>query len=338
MATRGMAPSFQQKQSNFFHLPVMAEEVVNYLLTNSSGIYVDATLGGGGHAERLLHSLDPHARLIGIDRDEMAINHVRKLSMNRDPRVSICHSPFSRLKDVLISMNIDRIGGILFDLGLASFQIDDPRRGFSYLQDGPLDMRMNIAEGATAGEIVNEYSEERLARVIREYGQERRWRRIAGTIVRERKRNSIERTSQLADIIRSVIPKQSAIKSLARVFQALRIEVNRELEELRRGLEAAVDLLETEGRLVVLCYQSLEDRVVKEIFQRRSGVCQCPKDLPHCICGARTELQILTKKALRPSAKELSQNPRARSARLRAARRLAQKIDADQNENKQIPA
>jgi 16S rRNA (cytosine1402-N4)-methyltransferase len=334
MATSCTAPSFQQKQSDSIHHPVMAEETVSYLLIDPSGIYVDATFGAGGHAGRLLHSLGPQGRLIGIDRDDRAIDHFRRLPMSRDPRVTVFHSPFSRLKEILMSRDVDQISGILFDLGLASFQIDDPQRGFSYLQDGPLDMRMNTTSGKTAREIVNEYSEERLAGLIREYGQERRWRHIARAISREREKNPIEGTRRLADTIRSAIPQRLAVKSLARVFQALRIEINKELDELRRGLEAAVELLKAEGRLVVLCYQSLEDRIVKEAFTRFSGVCRCPKDLPRCVCGARPVLQILTRRALRPSSRELAENPRARSARLRAARKLPQAIADGRNQEK----
>ncbi len=322
MAAHCETPSFQQKQSDLIHCPVMAEETVKYLLTDLSGIYVDATFGAGGHAGRLLQTLGGRGQLIGVDRDKRAVDHFRRLPISRDPRVSVVHSPFSQLKEILFSKDISQVSGVLFDLGMASFQIDDARRGFSYLHDGPLDMRMDTSNGRTAGDIVNEYDQEKLGGLIREYGQERRWRRIAGVIVRERAKGPIESTARLADIIRSAIPRHLAVKSLARVFQALRIEINEELEELRQGLEAAVELLKTEGRLVVLCYQSLEDRIVKEVFGRFSGVCRCPKDLPQCVCGARPVIQILTRKAVRPSAREVAQNPRARSARLRAARKL----------------
>jgi 16S rRNA (cytosine1402-N4)-methyltransferase len=302
----------------------MAEETVNYLFTDPSGIYIDATLGAGGHAGLLLSSLGHQGRLICIDRDERAVAHFSRLPMNRDPRVEAVHARFSQLAEILSARDLHRISGILFDLGLASFQIDDPSRGFSYLQDGPLDMRMGAANGPTAEQIINRYSEERLAKIIREYGQERRWRRIAGAIVRERRKSPITGTARLAGIVRSAVPRNLAVKSLARVFQSLRILINDELEELRRGLDAAVQALETEGRLAVLCYQSLEDRIVKEVFQYYSGVCRCPRDLPRCICGARPVIEVLTRKAVRPSAEELAGNPRARSARLRAARKLSQ--------------
>jgi 16S rRNA (cytosine1402-N4)-methyltransferase len=331
MATSCTAPSFQQTQSDLIHHPVMAEEAVQYLLTDPSGVYVDATFGAGGHAGRLLRSLGPQGRLIGIDRDERAVDYFHRQPISRDPRVTVVCAPFSRLEEILFSREIEQVSGIFFDLGLASFQIDDPRRGFSYLQDGPLDMRMDTSAGPTAEQIVNGYSEDQLAELIREYGQERRWRRIAGAIVRERQKEPITRTVRLADIVRSAVPRNLVVKSLARVFQSFRVLVNDELEELRRGLDTAVRFLAAEGRLVVLCYQSLEDRIVKEAFRFFSGVCRCPKDLPRCICGAYPVIEILTRKAVRPSAQELVDNPRARSARLRAARKLSQ---ADTDDSK----
>ena len=324
MATSCTAPSFQQKQSDLIHHPVLAEETVHYLFTDPSGVYVDATFGAGGHAGRLLRLLGPLGRLIGIDRDERVVGHFHHLPMSRDPRVTVVSSRFSRLEEILSSRDIDRVSGILFDLGLASFQIDDPRRGFSYLHDGPLDMRMDTSTGPTAEQIINSYSEDQLAELIREYGQERRWRRIAGAIARERQKRPITGTARLAEIVRSAVPRNLVVKSLARVFQSLRIQVNDELEELRRSLDTAVRFLAAEGRLVVLCYQSLEDRIVKEAFQYFSGACRCPKDLPRCVCGAHPVIEILTRKAVRPSAQELTDNPRARSARLRAARKLSQ--------------
>jgi 16S rRNA (cytosine1402-N4)-methyltransferase len=324
MATSCAAPSFQQKQSDLIHQPVMYEEAVHYLFTDRSGVYVDATFGAGGHAGRLLQSLGQQGRLIGIDRDERAVENFPRLPMSRDQRVEMVHARFSRLEQVLTSRDINQISGILFDLGLASFQIDERRRGFSYLQDGPLDMRMDVSTQQTASQIVNRCSEDRLAEIIREYGQERRWRRIAGAIIRERQKEPITGTARLAGIIRSVVPPKQAVKSLARVFQAIRIVVNDELEELRRGLDTAVRFLTSGGRLVVICYQSLEDRIVKEAFQYYSGVCRCPKDLPQCVCGAHPVIEVLTRKAVRPSARERTGNPRARSARLRAARKLFQ--------------
>jgi len=309
-------------QSHIAHIPVLKEEAISYLLTDRSGIYVDCTLGAGGHAEALLQTMSPPGILIGIDRDQRAIANFRQQERCWPCQVILFHTRYALLGDLLGPQNIRQVDGVLFDLGVASFQIDDPERGFSYRQDGPLDMRMDSSQKMTARVVINEYGEDDLARVIRDYGQERRWRRIARAIVRARGRHPVTTTQQLAGIIRAVVPEFQAIKSLSRCFQALRIEVNRELEELRAGLEAAVDVLKPGGRLVVICYQSLEDRVVKELFARLTGVCQCPKGLPQCVCGARKILQVLTGKAIRPTSQEAKRNSRARSARLRAAEKV----------------
>lgn len=304
------------------HIPVLKEEMVNYLLTDLSGIYVDCTLGAGGHAEALLQAISPQGKLIGIDCDQRAIANFRRRVAHWPSKVALFHSRYALLGDLLASQGISQVDGVLFDLGLASFQIDEPQRGFSYLHDGPLDMRLDSSQAITAKFVVNEYDQEKLARMIRDYGQERSWRRVARAIVRVREKNPIQTTLQLADIVRGVVPGPLAIKSLSRVFQAIRIEVNDELEELRAGLEAAVGLLKLRGRLVVICYQSLEDRMVKELFARLSGLCQCPQGLPKCVCGARKILKVLTRKAVRPTVQEIERNPRARSARLRAAEKI----------------
>jgi 16S rRNA (cytosine1402-N4)-methyltransferase len=308
--------------SHIAHMPVMKEETVSYLLTDPSGIYLDCTLGAGGHAKALLQGMNPQGRLIGIDRDEFAIANFQRQVKRWPCEIHLFHSRYSLMADLLGSQSISQVDGVLFDLGIASFQIDNPERGFSYLHDGPLDMRMDSAQGITASMVVNEYGEGDLAIVIRDYGEERRWRRIARAIVQARARSPIETTTQLAEIITGVVPEPQAIKSLSRCFQALRIEVNQELAELRAGLAAAVDVLKLGGRLVVICYQSLEDRAVKEIFARLRGVCQCPKGLPQCVCDAQKVIKVLTPKIVRPTAREIESNSRARSARLRAAEKI----------------
>jgi len=310
------------KHSPLAHTPIMKEETVSYLLTDLSGIYVDCTLGAGGHTEAILKALNPQGRLIGIDRDQRAITNFRRHFARYLSRVTLFHSRHALLGDLLKGEGIFHVHGVLFDLGLASFQIDEPGRGFSYLHDGPLDMRVDSSQHITAETVVNEYGEGDLARVIREYGEEPSWRRVARAIVRARLRGSIETTFQLAEIVRRNIPRAHVIKSLSRVFQAIRVEVNGELEELRQGLEVAVAFLKPGGRLVVICYQSLEDRAVKSLFWRLSGVCQCPKNLPQCVCSPRKDLQVLTRRAVRPTAQERERNPRARSARLRAAQKM----------------
>jgi 16S rRNA (cytosine1402-N4)-methyltransferase len=303
-------------------MPVMKEEMVSYLLTDLSGIYVDCTLGAGGHAAAILQALGPQGRLIGIDRDARAIANFRRQSARLSSRVTLLHSRYALVGDLLTAEGILQVDGVMFDLGLASFQIDEAERGFSYLHDGPLDMRMDSSQPITARVVINEYSEGDLAGIIRDYGEEPHPRRIVRAIVRARAMAAIETTGQLAEIIRGSVPKAQVIKSLSRVFQAIRIEVNGELEELGRGLEVAVTLLKPGGRLVVICYQSLEDRAVKRLFARLSGVCQCPRDLPQCICNPRKELQVLTRRAVRPTLEEVERNPRARSARLRAAEKM----------------
>ncbi|MCK4272916.1 16S rRNA (cytosine(1402)-N(4))-methyltransferase RsmH [bacterium] len=319
---RAISPS-PEKHSYLTHTAVMANEVVSYLLTDLSGIYVDCTLGAGGHAMAILRAMTAEGRFIGIDRDKRAIVHFQQCSERWSSRITLFHSPYALLGDLLRSRDVRQVDGVLFDLGVASFQIDEPERGFSYLQDGPLDMRMDTSQRTTARLIVNEYGERALASMIRDNGGESRWRKIARAIIRARERASIETTLQLADIIRRTVPGPQAIKSLARVFQAIRIQVNGELEEFPAGLKTAVEFLKPGGRLVILCYQSLEDRAVKELFARFSGVCQCPKDFPQCVCGARKVLKVLTRRAVRPTVQEVERNSRARGARLRAAQKIS---------------
>jgi len=318
MATNRAASPSEEKNTFLIHLPVMTEETLRYLLTDRSGIYVDCTLGAGGHAMAILQALSPGGRFIGIDRDKLSVDDFRRRSGRWSSKIILFHAAYSSLQDLLSSQNIRSVDGVVFDLGLASFQIDDPRRGFSYLQNGPLDMRVDTAQSKTARQVANEYDETSLGSVIRNYGQERRWRQIARAIVQARTSEAIDSTGQLAEIIKKIVPGPAVMKTLARTFQSIRVEVNRELEELQLGLPAAVAALKPGGRLVVICYQSLEDRLVKEVYSRLSGVCQCPRELPKCTCGAKKIIRVMNKRALRPRAQEIVNNPRARSARLRA--------------------
>jgi len=316
------SPSMES-HSILAHMPVMVKETMGYLLTDLSGIYVDCTLGAGGHAAAILQSLNPEGELIGIDRDQLAIANFQRQLKRWPSRVILLHSRYALLGELLQSQDIGQVDGVLFDLGLASFQIDEPERGFSYLRDGPLDMRLDSNQKITAEFVINDYDERTLAALIRDYGEERHWRRVARAIVRARKDGPIESTLQLADIIAGIIPKPQVIKSLSRCFQALRVHINQELDELRAGLDAAVNYLKPGGRVVVICYQSLEDKVVKELFARYSGICQCPKDLPQCTCGVQKVLRVLNRRAIQPTAKEIEANPRARSARLRVAQKIS---------------
>jgi 16S rRNA (cytosine1402-N4)-methyltransferase len=283
------------------HLPALLRESADLLVWDERGTYVDATLGWGGHAEEILRRTAPEGRVAGIDRDGVALAEAAKRLASFGQRLIPLQGNFSGLKSLLARCGIERVQGALFDLGLSSMQLDDSSRGFSYRRDGPLDMRMDRRERTTAEEIVRAASEETLARILYEYGEERWSRRIAKRIVLVRQRRAIRTTKDLADCVLSSIPKKMAHKSLGRVFQALRIAINQELEALREGLRQAIELLVPGGRIVVLSYHSLEDRMVKETFRETPG------------------LKILTRKPVRASDQEAERNPRAKSAKLRAA-------------------
>lgn len=300
----------------------MSEEVLSLLITAAGGVYVDATLGGGGHAESILQRLDPTGKLVGIDADLDAI-HVatEKLSRYGD-RCTAVHDNFRNLSSALSQRGFNQVNGILFDLGVSSYQLDERSKGFSFRSDDRLDMRMDRSQALNAREILNRYTEQELADLFWRYGEEKKSRAIARAIVRRRSASTIEATGDLAAIVRAVVGDRFLVKSLARVFQAIRIEVNNELENLRRGIEQAITVMTSGGRLVVISYHSLEDRIVKEAFRdaatsiRRSG----SKLLP----DARVEprIKLLTKKPILASEEEVQENPRARSAKLRAAEKL----------------
>lgn len=296
----------------------MREEVVAALITDRDGIYVDGTIGGGGHSEALLDRLTERGRLIGIDRDEEALAAAKERLRRFGRRVVLKQVPFSKMGTVLKDLRIEGVSGVLFDLGISSHQIDRPERGFSYSQDGPLDMRMGLHERTqTAADVVNTYSEQALTDLFRRYGEERWSRRIARRICALREQKPFERTGELREAIVSVIPGRAPQKTLARIFQALRIEVNDEIRELERGLETVIPLLNVGGRIAVLCYHSLEDRTVKAVFRKYIRGCQCPPGLPVCVCGGQRVLKMVGTAA--PSAEEIAHNERARSARLRVA-------------------
>ncbi len=293
------------------HTPVMVTEVLEFLVTEPSGRYLDATLGRGGHTLAILEG-HPEATVLGCDRDPDALARTeRELLPHFQDRLNLEHLPFSRLH-LLPGGFI----GVLFDLGLSSEQLRDPLRGFSFRSDGPLDMRMDRSLSTTAADLVNGLLEEELAEIIHRYGDERRARRVARSIIETR---PLHTTIELAEVIRRAVGPSGRIDPATRTFQALRMAVNDEVEELERGLEAAVEILEPGGRLVVLGYHSGEDRIVKRFMQRMSGRCVCPPQSPTCRCKPAEVLTVLTKKPHRPSADEVKLNPRARSAKLRAA-------------------
>ncbi len=301
-----------------FHDPVLVDRVIHYLITEPGGIYIDGTLGGGGHAERILEHLTADALYIGLDQDEDALEYARK-RLGPCKKVILERTNFADIPLLLKRLNLGPVDGILLDLGISSFQIDMPGRGFSYMQDSPLDMRMDRRIEVTAGQIVNQYTEQELARIFSLYGEERFAKRIARGIAIERRKKPIHDSIRLRSIIAQATPGRHRIKSYARVFQALRIAVNNELEILEKTLSESLGYLKPHGRIVVIAYHSLEDRIVKQFFKTQASPCICPPELPKCTCGRKPGLKILTPKAVKPAFSEISQNIRARSAVLRAA-------------------
>jgi 16S rRNA (cytosine1402-N4)-methyltransferase len=297
---------------------VLLDEVVQWLRPERGGLFVDATVGAGGHAEALL-ARGPGARLLGIDRDPDALARARGRLAAFGERVVLVQADFGDLESILAGHPAP--AGILADLGVSSMQLDEAERGFSFRRDGPLDMRM-AKSGRSAADIVATASVGELSRIFREFGEERMAAKIARGIVAERTRGPIQTTRQLARIVAQQKGSREKIDPATRVFQALRIEVNQELVALGRFLAAAAAKLDQGGRLAVISYHSLEDRIVKEAYRRESGVCLCPPRLPVCVCGARTALRVLTRRPLRPSEAEQRRNPRSRSARLRVAEKL----------------
>ena len=299
------------------HRPVLVREVLSYWFTRPEGVYLDMTLGGGGHTKALLELPAFAGTVIGIDRDRMPEGEVLEY-----PRFRFYRGNFAEMPDLLAQGGVAQLSGILFDFGLSSEQLDDPSRGFSFQLDGPLDMRFDRTQALTAEKILNEYPEEALAEIFYRYGEEPKAKSLARFLVRARQKERITTTVPLRKLLFAFWKKPNPRRFLARIFQALRIEVNRELENVRRGLKVSLPLLESGGRLVAISYHSLEDRLVKEFFRGESSDCICPPGLPVCRCGHRASLKILTSKPVAPSEKEKKENPRAASAKLRAAQKL----------------
>jgi 16S rRNA (cytosine1402-N4)-methyltransferase len=296
----------------------MVDSVMKYLMTGREGTYIDGTVGTGGHARAILERGGEKVRLIGMDRDPKAISEAAARLAGFGDRASLIQCNF---KDIDGHAKIDDCEGILLDLGISSLQIADRERGFSYMEDGPLDMAMG-GDGRSLGRLLATTDEKQLGGIIREYGEEKRSRAIAREIVRECSGGAIGGTSTLREIISRIVPSRELIPSLARVFQSLRIWVNEELDALEEILPKAVELLRSGGRLVIISYHSLEDRIVKNFFRKEEKGCICPPDFPECACGLSPTLRILTKRPVVPGAGEIEVNPRSRSARLRAAERL----------------
>ncbi len=309
----------------FSHLSVLPHEVITFLQPRPGGLYVDGTLGGGGHAELILEQSGPTGRVIGFDRDPAALAAAGERLQRFGDRLQLIHGNFAGLHQQLTAHGITGIDGILLDLGVSSHQLDTPERGFSFQVDAPLDMRMNPTEGIAAVDLVNDADEAELTEIIYRFGEERWAKRIAKFIIAARAEQQIATTGQLAAIICGAIPRKAQeerIHPATRTFQALRIAVNQELSSLEEALAAIVDLLNPGGRAVVISFHSLEDRIVKESFRSYTGRCTCPRDFPRCVCGAQARLKVLTSKPVMATAAEIANNPRARCAKLRAAERL----------------
>ena len=309
----------------FRHRPVMLEQCVKGLDIRPDGIYVDGTLGGGGHSAAICRSLDERGALIGIDRDRDALNVSSERLKEYKCQKYFVQSNYSDIKQVLNELKIEKVDGALLDLGVSSFQLDNPQRGFSYMNDAPLDMRMSQDDDFTAYDIVNDYDRNELIRVIGKYGEERWASRIADFIVKVRLDKPIESTYELVDVIKQAIPasaRRTGPHPAKRTFQAIRIEVNDELSQLERAVEEFCDILAPGGRLCIITFHSLEDRIVKEIFSRRANPCTCPREFPICVCGKKADIKKITGKPFVPDAEETEENPRARSAKLRIAEKI----------------
>lgn len=304
------------------HVPVLYGETLKALNLENGKVIVDGTLGGAGHAQGILERIMPDGRLVGIDKDAAAIERCTLRLAEYKERVTLVHSDFKRIREVLAGLGIREIDGAVLDLGVSSFQLDEGERGFSYNEDAPLDMRMDRGSDFSARTVVNEYTEEELHRVIREFGEERWAARIAQFIVKERQNGSVDTTGQLTEIIKKAIPaaaRRDGPHPAKRTFQAIRIEVNGELAGLEKAIEDYVSVLKSGGRLAVITFHSLEDRIVKQTYRRLFDPCECPKDFPVCVCGKKSQVRIITRKPILPDEEELEKNPRARSAKLRVA-------------------
>ncbi len=307
--------------NEFHHITVLLQEAVDALKVKEDGIYFDLTMGGGGHSAEILKKLTT-GKLIGIDQDDFAIRTCQEKFREYGERFIAVHDNFSNLKKIAASLGIDKADGILMDLGVSSPQLDEAERGFSYMQDAPLDMRMDKRKEKSAHTVVNTYSEEELTRILLDYGEERWAARIAKFILEERQEKDIATTGELVEIIKKAIPKAARMDGghpAKRTFQAIRIEVNNELGVLETVLKESVDLLAPAGRVAAITFHSLEDRLVKTFFQQEAVGCTCPKEFPICVCGKKPSVKIIARKPILPSEKELTENSRSKSSKLRVA-------------------
>jgi 16S rRNA (cytosine1402-N4)-methyltransferase len=318
-----LALAYEVQGKSYFHESVLLVETLRQLLGDPEGVYVDCTVGGGGHAIALAERLHKNALLIGLDQDEDAIEAAERRLAGANCRTVLVKANFRMLDNVLDGLSVKKVNGVMFDLGVSSWQLDNAERGFSYMRDGPLDMRMDKSGALTAEIMVNDWPEKKLAGVIKKYGEERWASRIAEFIVKERSRGRLKTTFQLTETIKKAIPRAARREGphpARRTFQALRIELNNEIEFLAETLQLAVNRLSTRGKLAVITFHSLEDRVAKQTLARLARNCICPPGLPVCVCGHRATLRNIV--SIKPSREEIERNPRTRSARLRGAEKI----------------
>lgn len=310
----------------FNHYSVLLNETIENLNIKPDGIYVDGTLGGGGHAYQVASRLSEKGRLIGIDQDADAIEAAGERLKEFGDKITIIRSNYANMKEELHRIGVEKVDGIVLDLGVSSFQLDTPERGFTYRdENAPLDMRMDDRQSLTAKDIVNGYSEMDLYRIIRDYGEDKFAKNIAKHIVQERAKKPIETTGELTEIIRASIPMKVQVTGghpAKRTFQAIRIELNKELEVLQNNLDDMIDLLNPGGRICIITFHSLEDRIVKTNFKRNENPCTCPNDFPVCVCGKKSKGKVVTRKPILPSEEELEVNSRSKSAKLRVFERV----------------
>ena len=300
----------------FKHIPVLLKETIEGLNIKPDGIYVDGTIGGAGHSKEIIKKLSPKGILIGIDKDEEALKAAEN-NLKGYKNYKLVHGNHDNIKEILEEIGIDKVDGILLDLGVSSYQLDEKSRGFSYISDNKLDMRMDRNQKLSAYDVVNKYDEQRLADIIYKYGEEKYARKIAKSICILRKNKPIETTKELVEIIEKNLPKTKEGHPAKKTFQAIRIEVNNEIEPLYNTVKESIECLKEGGRLCIITFHSLEDRAVKEAYIDSQGKCTCPKDLPYCICGCKSLGKIITKKPIEASIEEKETNPRSKSAKLR---------------------
>lgn len=311
--------------SEFSHFSVLLNECIENLDIKPDGVYVDGTAGGAGHSSKIAERLGEGGLLIPIDQDEDAINVITERLAPFGERVRIVRDNFSNIKSVCESVGVEAIDGLLLDLGVSSYQLDTAERGFSYMADAPLDMRMDNRAARSAYQVVNEYTADELKKVIYDFGEERFAPKIVAGIIKAREQAPVKTTGELVEIIKKSIPsfaRREELSSVKRVFQAIRIEVNKELDVIAPTIETAVNMMNKGGRIVIITFHSLEDRIVKQTFNSLASGCTCPKDFPVCVCGNKPKIKILTKKPILPSDEELAVNSRSKSAKLRVAEKI----------------